>query len=324
MIEPKIPADETARLAALHSLKVLDTRAEYRFDRITRLAKRLFGTDISLLSLVDRERQWFKSRQGLQAAQTPREIAFCAHAINADKPMIVPDATKDLRFHDNPLVTGNPNIRFYAGYPVSAPSGHKLGTLCVIDSKPRSWSDEDDELLRELGQMMEEELATLALATTDELTGLANRRGFTRIAEHMLPLAQRQNIPMAAIYIDMDGLKAVNDSKGHEAGDRVLKAFARHLLKNFRAADVVARLGGDEFCVLASGAAFEDVQNSVARLAQATAAHQPSPLAFSAGIAMYEPDRHDSVDALLQEADSRMYAAKKRKRDRDRTATNIA
>lgn len=143
MQPPATPRDERTRLETLRSLKLLDTSPSERFDRLTRIARRMFGVPISLVSLVDENRQWFKSRQGLDATETPRDISFCGHAILDDDIFIVPDATKDNRFVDNPLVTDNPNIRFYAGVPLRVSNGSKIGTLCIIDEKPREFSEED-------------------------------------------------------------------------------------------------------------------------------------------------------------------------------------
>ena len=171
MMKPPTPVDERQRLETLRSLKLLDTEPEDRFDRVTRLAKGLFGTPIVLVSLVDSGRQWFKSRQGLEATETPRDISFCAHAILEDRILVVNDARNDKRFCDNPLVTSDPFIRFYAGYPLSAPDGTKAGTLCIIDREPREFSEDDAETLKSLGEMVEAELFSVTLATTDELTG---------------------------------------------------------------------------------------------------------------------------------------------------------
>lgn len=144
---------EQQRLAELRRLLVMDSAQEQAYDDITRLAASVCGTPIALISLVDDQRQWFKSRVGLQAQQTPREMAFCAHAIQTPgKPMVVKDATQDDRFAANPLVTGDPNIRFYAGAPLVTSSGQALGTLCVIDSRPREIQDDTLEYLRFLAQ----------------------------------------------------------------------------------------------------------------------------------------------------------------------------
>lgn len=146
MIEP---SQEQLRLQALQRLMVMDSCEETAFDDLTRMAADVFGTPIALISLVDGSRQWFKSRVGLQAQQTPREHAFCAHAIEApNEVMVVRDALSDPRFTANPLVKGDPNIRFYAGAPLVTTSGLALGTLCVIDSKPREPSPQDLETLQ--------------------------------------------------------------------------------------------------------------------------------------------------------------------------------
>ncbi len=176
MLKPPVPENEAERLATLRALDVLDTAADERFDRITRLARQIFDVPIALVSLIDAERQWFKSRAGLDVQQTPREISFCGHAITQEDCMVVSDARDDVRFADNPLVIGDPRIRFYAAYPVCAPNGCALGRLCLIDTAPRQFSAEDEQLLRDLGGTVEQLFSATALATFDELTGLLNRR----------------------------------------------------------------------------------------------------------------------------------------------------
>ena len=147
--------NEAIRLDELQRLGILDTAQEERFDRYTKLARRLFDMPIVLVSLVDSNRQWFKSRVGLAATETPRDISFCGHAILEEQPLIIEDASADKRFHDNPLVTTDPNIRFYAGCPVKGPDGHPLGTICLIDREPRVHSDSDIESLKDIGDMDE-------------------------------------------------------------------------------------------------------------------------------------------------------------------------
>lgn len=180
--EDRVLADfECARLATLDSLGVLDTAPEREFDAIVQLAKHLMNCKIALVSLIDRDRQWFKAKIGLDVDQTPRELAFCAHAVAADDILIVPDATKDNRFSSNPLVTGAPNIRFYAGVPIRAamldtPSKLlPLGTLCVIDDKPREVDPGDMKLLVELGHLVETLIAARSSAAA--AVGFAEERG---------------------------------------------------------------------------------------------------------------------------------------------------
>lgn len=149
------PRNEAARIQALHQYAILDTSEERTFDDIARLASFICEAPIALISLVDSDRQWFKSRVGLQAEQTPREHAFCAHAIlQPGDVLVVPDATRDPRFTDNPLVQGDPNIRFYAGAPLLAPGGEALGTICVIDRAPRDIEPGKVEALRTLSRLV--------------------------------------------------------------------------------------------------------------------------------------------------------------------------
>ena len=161
MLTPPVPPNETGRLAALRALKILDTAPEQRFDRITAFAKDLFQVPIALVSLVDQERQWFKSRAGLDATETPRSVSFCGHAILADEPFVIEDATADERFSDNPLVTGAPFVRFYAGVPLIA-GGFRIGTLCLIGHEPRRFENRDRGLLKGLAGWVERELTILS------------------------------------------------------------------------------------------------------------------------------------------------------------------
>ena len=149
---------EKRRLTALERLGILDTPPEDRFERLTRIARQYYGVKTALFSVLDANRQWFKSRQGLDVSETPRPVAFCDYAIQQDKAFIVCDATKDPRFSQNPLVTGHPNIRFYAGMPVREPTGFKIGTICIIDDQPRDFGELDLDILRNLATMIEDEL----------------------------------------------------------------------------------------------------------------------------------------------------------------------
>jgi PAS domain S-box-containing protein len=158
MIPPEIPADEAARLEELIALGVLDTGPEPGFDALTTLAAHLLGVPVTLVSLIDGTRQWFKSRVGLDATETPREISFCGHVVAANAPLVVADAAGDPRFSDNPLVAGPPYIRFYAGMPLRTQAGHVLGTLCAIDRTPRSLPPEKLEMLRLLAGQVADQL----------------------------------------------------------------------------------------------------------------------------------------------------------------------
>ncbi|HSP31074.1 MAG TPA: GAF domain-containing protein, partial [Halomonas sp.] len=156
MQAPDTPHNETQRLVALHALQVLDTPTEKAFERMTQLARELFDVPIALVSLVDKERQWFKSHQGLDLCETSRDISFCAHAIAHDAPLVIEDTLQDQRFITNPLVGDLPHIRFYAGYPLRPVNGMAVGTLCLIDRQPRYFSERDLKLLGSLAGQVEE------------------------------------------------------------------------------------------------------------------------------------------------------------------------
>lgn len=150
-----LPANEAARLRALSEYHILDSAPEEAFDDLAKLVAQIFGCEIALVTIVDEKRQWFKARVGLDATETPREQAFCAHAIlDPMNVMIVPDATRDVRFEANPLVTGSPHIRFYAGAPLLTQQGNALGTLCVIDRTPRQPAPAHLAALRIIGRQV--------------------------------------------------------------------------------------------------------------------------------------------------------------------------
>jgi diguanylate cyclase (GGDEF)-like protein len=313
MVERSSTDGDTMRLQALHSLKIFDTQSEARFDRVTRMARRLFNVPLAVLRLTDR-RDAVPGEHGdviaaLEAMRAP-------HSRDV---VIVPDVLADSRLRGDARLAGTAPVvegiavRFFAGYPVCAPDGSRLGTLCLIDRVPRTLSAEDKELLNELGAMIDEALRSWSMATSDALTKLANRRGFECIASHLLPIAKRLRLALSLVQIDLDGFKEINDSQGHEAGDRLLVTFAKHLLKNFRQSDVVARLGGDEFCVLMSGTVEEQVRQSLHRLKCRLETVGGGAIRFSAGIATFNAHRHSAIEDLLREADQRMYEIKRRK-----------
>ena len=194
MKTPATPINEAERLRTLYSLEILDTAAEERFDRLTRLARRMFNVSIALITLIDQDRQWFKSSIGIDTAETHRDISFCGHAILEDEILNIPDASKDDRFADNPLVTATPNIRFYAGCPLRALNGQKMGTLCLIDNQPRELSEEDLNALKDLEIMAERELAATQLATLDDLTMISNRHGFMLLADQEVKINRPQKV----------------------------------------------------------------------------------------------------------------------------------
>ncbi|WP_394130460.1 sensor domain-containing diguanylate cyclase [Shewanella maritima] len=332
MLAAPIPKNEQTRIDTLKSLNVLDTAAEERFDRITRLAQRLFSVSISLVSLIDTERQWFKSSQGLDASETPRDISLCGHAIEQDSVFVVEDSTADERFADNPLVIGVPFLRFYAGYPLTMPNGVRVGTLCIIDESPRHFSKQDVAALEDLGRLVVDELVSVQRSTIDTLTGLSNRCGFEMLAAQVLASCGRHGVDTSLLYFDLDYFKQINDEYGHKEGDFALQSFADLLKSCFRESDVIARFGGDEFVVLLSHQpempstevldASVQINIVLQRFSAEIAAHnakhnRPYELAYSVGVCQRLYTSPLTLQAYLAEADKAMFEVKNQHHQHD-------
>lgn len=233
-----MPANESERLRALFDLGVLDTAPEERFDRITRLASQLVGTPIVLVSLVDADRQWFKSRVGLDAVQTGRDVAFCAHTIMGEEMFVVEDASQDERFSENPLVTGQPNIRFYAGAPLCLTDGIRLGTLCAIDTQPRELAPHEEAALVDLSHIVIDELklrqhiVELNSRRADLERANQNLERFADIAAQDLREPVRQLVAMSDIVESSEGPKqtrALNHLRASAVRAESLVSGYRHL-----------------------------------------------------------------------------------------------
>lgn len=317
-----LPADEAARLAELQSYEILDTAPDPRFDTFVRLAINLYDVPIALVSLVDGRRQWLKAAIGVgDVSETPREHSFCARAIlEPDEVMVVEDASLDVRFLDNPLVTGGPNIRFYAGAPIVGSGGHALGTLCIIDCKPRQLSGEDRRILADLAAGVSSVLelhhriaGMKRAATHDPLTGLANRSLFEPELESAVA-ATLTGSTCAVLCLDLDHFKAVNDTYGHAGGDIFLCEVAKRLRGIIRPTDLAGRLGGDEFVILMRGPFPPQAPQMLAeRILVALEAPvlidgDAVPIRCSMGYAA-APPRRDGP-SLMRAADMALYAAK--------------
>ncbi|MEG3127526.1 sensor domain-containing diguanylate cyclase [Pantoea cypripedii] len=319
MKAPALPADESDRLAQLRALNILHTPAEERFDRLTRLARRLFGVPVALVSLLEEDHQWFKSIAGKSGETAPRNTSFCGHAILQDDVMVIENALEDDRFYDNPLVTGENPVRFYAGCPLRTPAGAKVGTLCIVDHHARSFDADDYHTLRDLAAMAEAELVAFQTATSDELTQITNRRGFMTLGQLALNECLVKQLPACLTFLDLDRFKEINDTLGHRQGDRALMDFADAMKVSFRHADIFARLGGDEFVVLFNGLQQADAEGVLARFdrqlqRQTLDLSRLYQLHFSSGIVEFDPQQPLTLEQLLEGSDERMYAAKKGKK----------
>jgi diguanylate cyclase (GGDEF)-like protein len=326
MTEGEARKGENERLAALKSYDILDTPPEEAFDRITRLARTLLRVPIITVTFIDDRRQWFKSRQGMAASETPRETAFCNEAIKHDGPFIVEDALVDPRFSENPSVTGEPHIRFYGSVPLRTRQGFNIGTLCAIDTAPRSLASEDIAILSDLAHIVMDELELRKLATTDSLTGALSRRAFREEATRDFALARRHRNELSCMVLDVDHFKRVNDGHGHAAGDAVLQGIVTLCNRSLRASDYVGRLGGEEFGIVlpqTSGKAAMEAAERLRRTVEQHVFETPAgklKVTISLGVAPCDKSVAD-IDALLRRCDVALYGAKSAGRNR---AVNFA
>ena len=316
---------EADRLATLLDYQVLDTAAEASFDRLTRAAADVCGTPMALISLVDANRQWFKSNIGVPLNETPRDISFCAHAILHEEILVVQDASADPRFSANPMVASNPGLRFYAGAPLSSPDGYRIGTLCVLDGGARSdgLSTTQACMLRTLAAQVIAELElrrTMAklhwLVHHDTLTKLPNRMYFYERLDRILAMhADSSPVRAGVALLDLDHFKQINDVYGHDAGDALLQHVATLLTAFVLPVEMAARLGGDEFVIVlddcgtdAAIASRIDILLAQLRVPFSFRGHNLDCSA-SVGLAFSSGQGRDA-GTLLKHADIAMYRAK--------------
>lgn len=305
MQEPAVPKDEAARVSMLHSLNILDTRRDARFDRYTETSARTFDMPIAVISLVDRYRQWFKSAAGLHESETPRNISFCGHAILGDDVFEVPNARRDPRFSDNPLVVREPHIQFYAGAPLITPDGFKLGTLCIIDRVPRKLSKEEKALLKNLADMVVSEM----VENMDIETGLANRNGLIEAGKKCLTATEGSNNFSLHLF-DIGGVHNANSNAELELP--ATEIFSKLLSSFYPGAMAIANLGEHAFCVLVRPDAKFDERRAISHLCTVTKnalcqkGRADRFLPF-VGLVQYGRERHTSFDDVMQDVDA-MYA----------------
>ncbi len=342
---------EAARLAALAGYGILDTLPDTSYDDLVAIAAGICDAPMGSVALFDAERKWFKSQRGFSLASMPRHAAFGEHAIKQPHEiLVVPDALADTRFINNPLVAGEPKVRFYAGAPLVSSSGAAVGTICVMDRTPRDLAPFQREALASLSRQVvnllelglahrkltshlserewyEQQLlgyqkeliaenAQLTEATrTDSLTGLFNRRAFGGILEKAIAATMFDCEPLSMAIVDIDHFKAINDRNGHPAGDKVLITVANVLRANCGENNSVARIGGEEFAIIFPCANLEQANLQCERLRSLICAlHHDFPLTVSIGLAALRIG--DSVSSLYARADEALYAAKRGGRNR--------
>ncbi|MCB0278130.1 MAG: sensor domain-containing diguanylate cyclase [Calditrichaeota bacterium] len=313
MIKPEFPETEAERQKTLDSLNLLDSDSEERFDRLTRLACKVFNVPIALVCLIDNNRQWFKARIGISVQETSREISFCAHAIHSDEIMIVEDATIDERFYDNPFVISEPYIRFYAGCPIRYINGQCLGTICIIDKFNRHLNESEKSSLRDLAKLVEREIAMVNLAIVDDLTDLPNRKGFILLARNTIANAIENRLETILVYFDIDQFRIANDRLGYREANMILIQFADLLKKRFKGKAVIGRINADKFAILLSLRENESAELEIERFRQANAEYTHEhhyKIQFSEVMVRMLSPQLRTVEDLLIYADKLMYIKK--------------
>ena len=331
---PARPFDELQRLHSLKTLNLLYTPIDKSFERITRLVKTFFQIPIVAISLIDEEVQWFKSIQGLDICDTARDVSFCGHAILQDDIFIINDAFSDLRFIDNPLVKSEPSIRFYAGYPIRSIDGYKIGTLCLIDSKPREYTQEQLNTLKEFAGIVEDIIHNQKQTWThnlfineldevkrksliDPLTRVWSKKAIEQFLVKKLILSKAQNQNFGLSLINIDDFKLINDNYGHLAGDVVLREATKILLDCLRKYDILGRWGEEGFIAIVETndakilkLILDRARKEVAKTPINFEGHNIS-ISCTAGLVSVEPLKFETISKLISLAETTLYQGKK-------------
>jgi diguanylate cyclase (GGDEF)-like protein len=336
MLAAPIPANESARLESLRHMLLSSSPNEASLDRVTRAARRIFGTPITLISLVDHDRLWFKSCIGLTVRETPRGISFCGHAILEDEPLIVEDTLCDPRFADNPLVTADPKIRFYAGRALRNSENFPIGALCIMDREPRRLTQEERRILDDLGQWAEAIFASTELSAgqralsaeldeakresmVDPQLQIWNRWAIVDILDREAKRTLRHRDPLSVLMVDVDHLGSIDNRYGQSTADALLKEVARAMHGALRPYDAMGRYSAEEFLVVlpdtdrnAAAVVAERLRQKVEACTLAVESDLVS-CTVSAGVASIEQNAGSSpVDTLVASAEDALRLAKRR------------
>lgn len=339
-----IASTATLKLAQPPLLDLFYTPLEERFERITRLVRRALAVPVAAITLLDSEKQWFKSVSGWAVTELPREHSLCNLTIDNNSLVAISDTRADPTTSNHPLVVSPPEFRAYAGVPLTDDHGLIAGTLCVFDIEPRVWSEADRQSLMDLAAITQRELAedqyrsvhaalTAKLgvarreAMMDPLTRLWNRRGAIAMLESAVQQADRAKTSIALALVDLDVFKQINDTMGHPTGDAVLRKIGARIVGAVRSQDMACRIGGDEFLLVmvdcdASGA------NAIAERVRRVVTDAPIPtrdgpiaVTASVGFTIRQPGENASIDELLDRADVALRESKSQGRNRVRMAS---
>jgi diguanylate cyclase (GGDEF)-like protein len=318
---PSPPDNESERLEELYSYGILDTPAEERFDRITRIASRIYGADVAFLSFVDAQQQWMKSKTSdILHGFVDRDRSVCTTVVASGEALVVGDMRTAPELEGHPLARDLP-WRFYASVPVRGERGTIIGTLCVMRAEPGAPQGFDLDTLTDLASITGHELALTrqnaqlrADSYTDSLTGLFNRRKLDEELPRAVRRAARTAAPASVLLIDLDHFKEVNDALGHSGGDRVLVEFSRFLAPFARRPDdVICRFGGEEFAFILAGSTAGGATTVARRIIEGLARKampHPTRGRISASIGIAEHAWPEDHGAWLTRADRALYVAK--------------
>ncbi|HEX8404811.1 MAG TPA: sensor domain-containing diguanylate cyclase [Duganella sp.] len=329
------PADQL-RLAALHRYDILDTPACEDFSFLTELAARVCDTPYAFVSLVDADRVWIKACTGMQVGELPRGESYCALAVLGQAATEIPDLAEDDRTASMKLTVDAPHMRMYSSVPLMSSDGYAIGTLCVMDTKPGGLDDGQRSILARLARQVMALIELRAsertlgdtvrelemLATTDELTGLHNRRSLLQRLRFETARAKRFRTPLSVVMIDLDHFKRVNDGHGHAVGDQVLADVGRLLRESVRVIDVAGRYGGEELCVILPNTPLDGAL-TFAETLRAKIAAQPHhagacalQVTASLGVGSFDHLEIADAESVLRQADAALYRAKDAGRNR--------
>jgi diguanylate cyclase (GGDEF)-like protein len=341
LLTKTIASTATLKIANIHSLDLFYTPLEERFERITRVGRRALQVPVAAISLLNEDKQWFKSAAGWGISELPREQAICKLTVEGTELLVIPDTLADPRVASLPIVASAPRFRAYAGVPLIGDHGGPIGTFCVFDLRPREFSPADRQTLADLAAMAQRELVSDQLTTAhaaltsklglarrealmDPLTHLWNRRGASVLLKAALTEADQRNTPLALALLDLDNFKRINDNHGHQTGDEVLRRIASRLLSSVRGDDAICRMGGDEFLVLMRDT-DAPVAARIAERMRAAITDTPVPtrdgtmsVSVSVGCTVRKPRDQSPVDALLERADKALMESKAAGRNRVR------
>jgi diguanylate cyclase (GGDEF)-like protein len=336
-----IASTATLKIANIHSLDLFYTPLEERFERITRIARRALQVPVTAITLLNDEKQWFKSAAGWGISELPRDHSLCRLTVAENKLVTISDTLQDPRTAQSPVVLQAPRFRAYAGHPLADEHGNPAGTFCVFDLKPREFTPADRQAIVDLAAMSQRELLSDSLsdahsaltaklsvarreAMMDPLTRLWNRRGASVLLKAAFTAADQRGMPLTLALLDLDDFKRVNDSYGHQIGDEVLRKVASRLVSAVRGDDSVCRLGGDEFLILMTdtdAAAAARIAERIRRMVTDTSIPTRDGalvVSVSVGFTIRKPNNPASSEALIDLADQALLQSKAAGRNRVR------